>query len=338
MSALPIFRAEPGRSLGDHRIDEVNAAAPSFTLVRATRGEQRVLLFVLPRGLAADVSDGTLERERSRTGDALQFGVDEGTPWLAVPHAAGRPFREAKQPLPHEPPALLAALGPLFDQLVDAHAAGRVHGAITPHHVLFDGRRFVLVGIEVAGWIAQRSARSSAAAGDAAPEAWTLPELRDGRAAGPSSDVWALAMLVRELLSRHPLAHLAPSPQSASAPIDPRIAAEFERWFQRATHPDPSARYRDAAEATAALRPILGGVDLAPLRPAPILANPKGSFYDAALSRQGRGPVPPPRQTGPRPSGRHPGAVLLGLALGLALGLVAGGLVAYFVLGLRPIP
>src|SRR5262249_47207833 len=107
---------------------------------------------------------------------------------------------------------------------------------------------------------------------------WTAPEQgREGYVAAPSSDVWALGLIMFFLLTgKHywlkaendaPLAELL-TELARSPIIDPsvrakelgapgRIPAGFDAWFTRAVDRDAAKRFRDASHAFARLAPVL---------------------------------------------------------------------------------
>ncbi|PWW23391.1 serine/threonine protein kinase [Geodermatophilus normandii] len=225
--------------------------------------------------------------------------------------------------------AVLAAEGPLpVDRALDvvgqvaaaldaAHAAGLVHGDVSPADVLLSGHSTRpdchLTGFGLAG-------------AGGGPR-YVAPETLAGRPADHLVDVHALACLLYEVLTgRPPLRGEPPRPSavvgSVPHPLDDVVA--------RGTAQDPGRRYRSAGElARAARAALVPAPDTVPLRSAPPAppsggAGGSGAVAGAAgASDTGRHRLP---ATGAR-SGRRRRLVAALVAGGLALA-TAGGVAA----------
>jgi len=126
------------------------------------------------------------------------------------------------------------------------------------------GNRIKLFDFGIALRVRAHPAGDTAAVDAGAPimgtPSYLSPELLRGGPAGTSSDVWALGILIVQLMTgRHPFAGVndhdrvasilrdAPAPLPASVP--PALAAIVSRCLEK----DPARRYRDAGELLAAL-------------------------------------------------------------------------------------
>jgi protein-disulfide isomerase len=156
-------------------------------------------------------------------------GVAPGTAFLAFSAPASGSVAEAHTAAwPAERVAALgsriaAALGPLHDQ-------GIAHGCVLPELVVEAAQGDVLFGFGVAA-----VATAFGAAGEASqlvPPAYRAPELRASLVPPtPASDVFALAVLLRSLLS-------LPAAAEGNVPLSSELGA----WFARAETPEPRAR------------------------------------------------------------------------------------------------
>ncbi len=117
---------------------------------------------------------------------------------------------------------------PVIDALSQLHAAGWVHGDVKSANVLLDGDglpRLVDLG-------SARRIGSTQPAG-ASPYS-TSPERLDGAAAAAADDIYALGVLLYELVSGHPPFYPDVTPQRVHDEIPPPVAGR----------PDPPAAFR----------------------------------------------------------------------------------------------
>ncbi len=167
---------------------------------------------------------------------------------------------------PLAPATAIAIAVELCDALGAAHAVGVIHRDLKPDNVLLarDGR-VVLTDFGVAALIAARDESSSGT------PRYMAPEQARGEAATPAVDLYALGLVLHEMLTGAPAfggglgTVLAAKQEAPALPgldrIDPALAA----IITRATALEPHARWPDAAALRAAL---------APARPAPAGPGP----------------------------------------------------------------
>ncbi len=135
--------------------------------------------------------------------------------------------------------SILAALG-------DAHRLGILHRDVKPSNVLFDdagGARLSDFGVAHLGDVS-----TTATAGIFGTLAYMSPEQREGRAATARSDIFAVGVMLREMLTGErpgPAAGDGPRPSSRHRELSPVHDALVDRM----TAADPDARPRDAFEA-----------------------------------------------------------------------------------------
>ncbi len=264
----------------------------------------------------------------------VAFGVDAGAAFLAyrAPTSGnaleGRSAPWAAERVSALATRLAAALGVLHDQ-------GIAHGYLLPE-LVSEGSDDVLFGFGVA-----HVATTFGAAGEASqllPPEYRAPELRAALVPPtPASDVFALSVLLRALLSE----------PSDGAP-SPALAPELDAVLAGAAAADARARPHDvrafAADFERAARiapPVVSA-------PAPVSqAAPDGASgpLPAALPVLPSGPVLGPRTSPaplvpplfapePRASGSNSGLIAL-LVVGFGLLLMLGGVVGAFVYATR---
>ena len=172
----------------------------------------------------------------------LDSGVHDARPWLATElHRRGS---LAAHGGPLDVPGALRVLARLADALTAAHAAGVVHGAVTPAEVLVtDAGEPVLGGFAVA-----RLAGAD-------PE-HAAPEQLDGGPPSPRSDVYSLGGTVWELLAGHPprrrAGELAVPLPPAPLPDDGVVPADVLALLRATTAVDPADRPASPAVVRAA--------------------------------------------------------------------------------------
>ncbi len=281
----------------DRELDELVALklirpelAADGAMVARFRSEVKLARRVTHRHVARIFEVGTLDGEAYFTMELV-----EG-PSLAQRLRAGRrPWRDAVE-VAH---ALALALEA-------AHAAGVIHRDVKPDNVLLeDGGRVVLTDFGIA------AARASAGGGLAGTPAYMAPEQLAGDPPTAAVDVYALGVVLHEMLTGLPawrghLAELLAAKQACEAlevglpEIDPALADVV----RRATARDPARRIRSASELrglltrwidpeAAAVRPprrrdcaSVRDVVVSPLAPGPELEAGGVAFLGEALYEQ----------------------------------------------------
>jgi len=200
-----------------------------------------------------------------------EAGADGGARWYAMDLVRGRPLPAVLADGPLELEAALELARALAAGVGALHAAGIVHRDLKPDNVVVaaDGRPVLLdLGLALAPDRDERLTRTGALAGTLA---YMSPEQLEGaRELTPASDVYALGLILRELLtgsapgrdSSQVVAFVerrlagAPPPPSRLAPSAP---AAVDAVYARATARSPAGRYRDGAALAQALADLGAG-------------------------------------------------------------------------------
>jgi serine/threonine-protein kinase len=238
------------------------------------RLRRRVALKVLPVRVVADEARRKRFLREARSASAVQHpnvatifdvGEDDGTVWLAMELVEGSTLRAALRERggPLEVPRALAIATQIAKGLARAHAAGIVHRDVKPENVMIapDGTAKLLdFGLaKLAGEGDERpAALDEGSVEDFASQsghvlgtpAYMSPEQADGRAVDARTDVFALGIVLFEMVSGQ-----RPSRGSSFLPLPrlPGVAAPIARTIERCLRPVPSERFADARALVAEL-------------------------------------------------------------------------------------
>lgn len=163
----------------------------------------------------------------------IEADAIEGRPYIALELVAGEDLRRTLMPAPSpaEPTPTRALLSrarsvsiilAACDAASHLHANGWVHGDINPSNLVSDGDRVVLIDLGIARAIGE----------DGAPRgthAYMAPEQVRGEAWTPATDVFALGVVLWELVAGARLFHRGPTWLSMQAVIEHVPAALPDR-------------------------------------------------------------------------------------------------------------
>ncbi len=195
----------------------------------------------------------------------LDVGRDESGPYIVLEHVEGGTLRDLLARGPLEPARAAAIAREVALALEHAHREGILHRDLKPENILIDARgrpRIADFGLGRA----LADARMSATGEVLGTPAYTPPEqLRAGAGAhGPAGDIWALGVVLHEMLSgsvpwsgESPVALMRAILESPPPPLPPSVPRALALVARRCLEKDPAARYptaRVAADALAAAR------------------------------------------------------------------------------------
>ncbi len=301
----------PGDTVGRYRIEGRlgSGGMGSVYLARDPVLDRAVAVKLLPRGprrggRLLDEARAASALDHPGIGTVYEVGeTPDGRTFLAMASYPGGTLRDRLRdgPLTVEEAVRIGA--EVASALAAAHEAGILHLDVKPENLVFDAAdRVKIVDFGVARALGVGAAEPAPASGT---PAYLSPEQLAGRAPDPRSDLWALGVVLHELLAgrrpfegrdRRTLAvAIAKGPPPAVAGLRPGVPPALSGLVARLLDPDPDGR------------------------------PPSARAVEAELRAQGRphaGPV------GPGPGASHPGKrtmVLAGGALVLLILLVVGG-------------
>jgi hypothetical protein len=237
--------------------DQSNAAGSSVLLQRLRRE------FALP-GVQDRLFEtrGSARLESPVIADILDYGEDiDGRPFLVTPWSDDASLDAVERPLGFAEAAAIVVR--VAEALAPLHAQGLLHGGIEPASVLVDDQRELtgLLGFGLAPALAAGADRTRALPLLVSP-GYAAPELITGQPLGPQADVYALGILLWELIFaqvpfRGPIlrvldAHLNRALPDFELPFD--APASFESTLRRMLAKRPEHRFADAGAVTEQLR------------------------------------------------------------------------------------
>lgn len=270
-----------GERFGSWQLESLVAVGGLGEVWRARRGDARAALKRLHTHVASNAEACALFAVEQRLATTLprhenvvhgdEAGDVDGRPYVVLELIDGEDVRRIVAPpatradpapghaiLPRAR-ALAIALG-ACDGAAHLHAAGWIHGDINPGNLVVEARpagdRVVLVDLGVA----RAAGEAGAVRGT---HAYMAPEQVRGEAWTPATDVFALGVVLWELLAGARLFHRGPPWLSMAAVVEadvpPLADPALDAIARAALAKDPAARLPSAAELAARLRAVAGG-------------------------------------------------------------------------------
>jgi eukaryotic-like serine/threonine-protein kinase len=261
-------------------------------------------------------------------------GEHRGQPYIVMELVEGETLGDLlDREGPLEIEEAVAVTAGVLEVLVVAHEQGLLHRDVKPGNVLLPlGGGVKLADFGIAKAMDEATAGLTASGAVMGTATYLAPELVEGAAPSPASDVYSVGCLLYALLAGSPpfvgdnAVAVAYAQRHTPVPpigtLRPEVPADLRGVLDRALAKDPAHRYQDAAAMLAAL---LGGDTEAPAAADGVLAPIPGAAIarDRTATLEADGPV----QRGGTGRVRTLTAVLGAVGVALLLGLAGWWLV-----------
>ncbi|MBI2188046.1 MAG: serine/threonine protein kinase [Acidobacteria bacterium] len=240
-------------------LERLDPAGPGeLYRARDTRLGRTVSLRLLPSEFARDAETRGALLERVRSLAALSHpniialfdaGEDDGRLYLVYEFLKGQSLRAEMAGRPMNVRRAVELAVQMADAIADAHAAGFIHGGLSPDSIAVTARGHVKIpafeltahgGFDVEG-------------GAVRLRDYESPEEARGQYADERSDIYSVGALLYEMLTtRRPLHRGAAAPSASNR----HVPRELDDVVLKAVAPNPDSRYQSAATLAAELRTV----------------------------------------------------------------------------------
>lgn len=182
-------------------------------------------------------------------------GEHDGRLYLAFEFLKGQSLRAEMAGRPMNVRRAVEVAIQVADALADAHAAGFVHGGLSPDTIVITARGHAKIP---ASELASRGGFEQER-GQVRLRDYDSPEEARGQAADERSDIYSVGAVLYEMLTTRRPMHRGASAPSAS---NPHVPGELDEIVLRAVAPNPDLRYQSAATLAAELRSMAAILDV----------------------------------------------------------------------------
>lgn len=281
MQTLPINQLV-GHHVGDYRLmrllgqGQVNAVYLAQSAIQID--PVALTLFLIPAQFSAEERQRILHRFRKEAVNllalrhphilpVLDYGEYAGNPCFMTPYSGHSLLADVlKEQGSSQYEYLQNILSQVAAALDTAHSKGVVHGSLKQAHLLLKGKQTVYIAgfgwlnmLQLYGIRQHPQARILSIAGTSlvTPE-YTAPEVLAGQPPDTRSDIYALGMILWELLSGARPAMGKPPLDSARQSLHPALPFALESVVKQALDPNPARRFQSASEMVGVFAQAVG--------------------------------------------------------------------------------
>ena len=246
-------------------LERLDPAGPGeLYRARDTRLGRTVTIRVLPSDFAADSAARATLLEQARTLSALshpnittlfEAAEHEGRIFLAFEFLKGQSLRAEMAGGPMNVRRAVELTIQIADAVADAHAAGFVHGGLSPDSIIITAKGHAKIpAFELAA-----RAGFEQQGGEVRLRDYDSPEEAKGQQADERSDIYSVGAVLFEMLTaRRPLHRGAAAPSVTNRHVPP----ELDEIVLKAVAPNPDSRIQSAATLAAELRSLAAILDV----------------------------------------------------------------------------
>lgn len=231
---------------------------------RDTKLGRTVAVRLLPATFAADEATRSALLDKARSLISLSHpnvttlfdaGEHEGRLFLAFEFLKGQSLRAELAGRPMNVRRAVELAIQMADAVADAHAAGFVHGGLSPDSIVITAKGHAKIpAFELAA-----RAGFEKDTGEVRLRDYDSPEEARGNPADERSDIYSVGAVLYEMLTtRRPLHRGASAPSASNA----HVPAELDDIVLRAVAPNPDSRFQSAAAFAAEMRAMAAILDV----------------------------------------------------------------------------
>jgi serine/threonine-protein kinase len=184
----------------------------------------------------------------------FDVGEHDGRVYFAFEFQKGQSLRAEAAGRPMNVRRAVEIAIQIADAVADAHAAGFVHGGLSPESIVISAKgRAKIPAFELAA-----QSGFDKAGGEARLHDYESPEEAGGQPADDRSDVYSVGAILYEMLTTRRPMHRGASAPSAS---NPKVPKEIDAVVLKALAPNPASRYQSAVGFAGELRSSIGVLD-----------------------------------------------------------------------------
>jgi serine/threonine-protein kinase len=245
-------------------LERLDPAGPGELFrARDTRLGRTVTVRLLPPGFAPDPAERATMLEQARTLSKLshpnvmtlfEAGEHDGQVFLAFEFLKGQSLRAEMAGRPMNVHVAVELAVQIADAIADAHAAGFIHGGLSPDSIVITAKGHAKVP---AFELAARTGFDEAS-GQVRLHDYDSPEEARGQAADERSDIYSVGAVLYEMLTtRRPQHRGSAAPSAANRHVPP----ELDVVVLKAVAPNPDSRFQSAATLASELRSLVALLD-----------------------------------------------------------------------------
>ena len=227
---------------------------------RDTRAGRTVAIRLLPADFTHDRA-GLIAQARGLTSlshpnvtTLFDVGDHDGRVYFAFEFQKGQSLRAEAAGRPMNVRRAVEIAIQVADAVADAHAAGFVHGGLSPDSIVISAKgRAKIPAFELAAQGGFDHQGHEARLHD-----YESPEEANGQAPDDRSDIYSVGSILYEMLTtRRPMHRGASAPSASNA----RVPAEIDAVVLKALAPNPASRYQSAVAFAGELRSSIAVLD-----------------------------------------------------------------------------
>jgi eukaryotic-like serine/threonine-protein kinase len=227
---------------------------------RDTKAGRTVAVRLLPADFTSDPTAlinqarGLTSLSHPNVTTLFDVGEHEGRVYLAFEFQKGQSLRAEANGRPMNVRRAVEIAIQLADAISDAHAAGFVHGGLSPESIVISAKgRAKIPAFELAA-----QGGFDHAGRDARLHDYESPEEANKQPPDDRSDIYSVGAILYEMLTTRRPMHRGASAPSAS---NPKVPKEIDAVVLKAVAPNPANRYQSAVALAGELRASIAVLD-----------------------------------------------------------------------------